>query len=164
MNYLERREKIINYLKAYESISNQEAQGLTGAHRNTVTADFRNLLEENVIQRFGSGKGSRYVLAESVLFAEEFVSRIWNKKNQQALEKYFSREKRKKVFFDKTVDTSSLKEILKEAIVAEKDAIVFYLGMKDAVPENLGREKMDAIIKEEMGHIRTLSKELVALK
>ncbi len=104
MNYLERREKIINYLKVYESISNQEAQGLTGTHRNTVTADFRNLLEENVIQRFGSGKGSRYVLAESVLFAEEFVSRIWTPKHQQTLEKYFSQEKRKKVFFDKTVD------------------------------------------------------------
>ena len=69
-----------------------------------------------------------------------------------------------KVFFDKEVDTSSMKSILKEAIVAEKDSIVFYLGMKEAVPEKMGKGKIDAIIKEEMGHIRLLSKELVALK
>lgn len=68
-----------------------------------------------------------------------------------------------KVFFDKAVDTTSMREILKEAITAEKDSIVFYLGMKDTVPEKLGKEKIDAIIKEEMGHIRTLSGELVAL-
>jgi rubrerythrin len=69
-----------------------------------------------------------------------------------------------KVFFDKKVDTTSMREILKEALVAEKDSIVFYLGMKEAVPEKLGKERIDAIIKEEMGHIRSLSRELVARK
>lgn len=69
-----------------------------------------------------------------------------------------------KVFFEKEINVSSMEEILKAAILAEKDSIVFYLGMKDLVPDKLGREKMDAIIKEEMGHIRILSKELMALK
>ena len=55
-------------------------------------------------------------------------------------------------------------EILKAAIEAEKDSIVFYLGMKEVVPEGLGKNRIDGIIKEEMGHIRLLSKELVALK
>lgn len=104
MQYSERKEKIVKYLQAYESISNQEAQGLTGAHRNTVTSDFRNLLAENIIQRIGSGKGARYILAESVLFAEELVLSVWNSRNQQTLEKYFSKENRKKVFFDRTVE------------------------------------------------------------
>ena len=58
----------------------------------------------------------------------------------------------------------SLEDILKEAITAEKDSIVFYLGMKEMVPETLGRSRIDAIIKEEMAHINILSKELVALK
>jgi rubrerythrin len=53
-------------------------------------------------------------------------------------------------------------EILKSAIEAEKDSIVFYLGMKEEVPENLGKNRIEAIIKEEMGHIRLLSKQLVA--
>jgi len=69
-----------------------------------------------------------------------------------------------KVFFEKPMDTSSLKEILKAAITAEKDSIVFYLGMRDAVAAKLGKERIDAIIKEEMGHIRQLSAKLVAIK
>jgi len=56
-----------------------------------------------------------------------------------------------------------MEEILKEAILAEKDSIVFYLGMKEMVPENLGETKIDAIIKEEMAHIKLLSGKLVAL-
>lgn len=69
-----------------------------------------------------------------------------------------------RVFYEKQIDTSSMTAILKDAITAEKDSIVFYLGMRDAVPAELGRERLDAIIKEEMGHIRLLSKELVNLK
>jgi rubrerythrin len=69
-----------------------------------------------------------------------------------------------RVFFEKEIDTSSMKNILKAAIEAEKDSIVFYLGMKEAVPEKLGKSRLDGIIKEEMGHIRLLSKELVGTK
>ena len=36
--------------------------------------------------------------------------------------------------------------------------------MKDLVPESLGKDRMDAIIKEEMGHIKILSQKLAALK
>jgi len=68
-----------------------------------------------------------------------------------------------RVFFKKKIDISSMKEILKAAIVAEKDSIVFYLGLKDFVPDQLGKNRLDKIIKEEMGHIRILSKELVSL-
>ena len=66
-----------------------------------------------------------------------------------------------RVFFEKKIDMSSMEEILKQAILAEKDSIVFYLGMKEMVPENFGKAKIDAIIKEEMTHIKLLSKELV---
>jgi rubrerythrin len=68
-----------------------------------------------------------------------------------------------RVFFKKKIDISSMEEILKAAIVAEKDSIVFYLGLKDFVPDQLGKNRLDKIIKEEMGHIRILSKELVSL-
>ena len=67
-----------------------------------------------------------------------------------------------RVFFEKEINTSDIKDILKAAIVAEKDSIVFYLGIKESVPESLGKGRLDGIIKEEMGHIRLLSKELVA--
>jgi rubrerythrin len=68
-----------------------------------------------------------------------------------------------RVFYEKDVDTNSMKEILKAAITAEKDSIVFYLGMKAVVPAHLGKDKLDGIIKEEMGHIRLLSKELLQI-
>ena len=66
-----------------------------------------------------------------------------------------------RVFFKKEIDVTSMVEILKSAIEAEKDSIVFYLGMKEAVAEDLGKDRIDVIIKEEMGHIQVLSKELV---
>jgi rubrerythrin len=69
-----------------------------------------------------------------------------------------------RVFFEKEMDVKSLKGILKAAITAEKDSIVFYLGMKEAVPESLGKGRIEKIIKEEMGHIKFLSGKLVSLK
>jgi rubrerythrin len=57
-----------------------------------------------------------------------------------------------------------MKKILKSAIEAEKDSIVFYLGMKEAVPEKYGKARLDNIIKEEMGHVRLLSGKLVEQK
>jgi rubrerythrin len=69
-----------------------------------------------------------------------------------------------RVFFEKQINTASMKEILKDAIVAEKDSIVFYLGMREMVPEQLGRTRLDAIIKEEMGHIKLLSQKLAATR
>jgi rubrerythrin len=69
-----------------------------------------------------------------------------------------------KVFFEKTIDTDNLEGILKEAITAEKDSILFYLGLKDVVPEALGKDRIDEVIKEEMSHINLLTRELVALK
>jgi hypothetical protein len=35
--------------------------------------------------------------------------------------------------------------------------------LKEMVPDNFGKSKIDAIIKEEMTHIKLFSKELVAL-
>ncbi|MHA1265375.1 MAG: ferritin-like domain-containing protein [Candidatus Helarchaeota archaeon] len=68
-----------------------------------------------------------------------------------------------RIFFKKEINLTSLEEILKAAILAEKDSIVFYLGMKDVVPPKLGQAKIDSIIKEEMSHVRLLSRELTAL-
>jgi rubrerythrin len=69
-----------------------------------------------------------------------------------------------RVFFEKEIDITSMAAILKDAITAEKDSIVFYLGMRDMVPQGKGRNRLDDVIKEEMGHIRLLSKKLVEAK
>lgn len=96
------------------------------------------------------------------LTAKEKASAVFDPQGEAAL--YLRALADTRVFFEKKIDASSMKEILKAAIEAEKDSIVFYLGMKEAVPDKLGKDRLDGIIKEEMGHIRLLSKELVALK
>ncbi len=54
--------------------------------------------------------------------------------------------------------------ILQMAIGLEKDAIVFYVGIKDLVPEQLGRDRVDDIINAEMDHIVILSQQLMSLQ
>jgi rubrerythrin len=55
-------------------------------------------------------------------------------------------------------------DILKAAIGYEKDSIVFYLGIKEVVPPELGKDKIDSILKEEMSHVAVLSEELASSK
>ena len=65
-----------------------------------------------------------------------------------------------RVFFEKEQPDNSFQSILTTAIQAEKDSIVFYLGMKELVPAKLGQSKIDTIIKEEMGHIKLIAGKL----
>ena len=55
-------------------------------------------------------------------------------------------------------------DILRTAIGLEKDSIAFYVGLKEIVPERLSKQRIDDIIKEEMGHIGVLSEEMASLK
>lgn len=61
---------------------------------------------------------------------------------------------------EKLSGNESIVDLIKIAIGLEKDSIVFYLGMKEVIPENLGKDKIDAIIKEEMSHITDLNERL----
>lgn len=54
-------------------------------------------------------------------------------------------------------------DILKMAIDAEKDSIVFYLGLKNFVPPKAGRDRVEAVINEEMSHIVILTQKLTEL-
>ena len=50
--------------------------------------------------------------------------------------------------------------VLKMAIGVERDSIAFYVGLKEAVSSRAGKDKVEDIIKEEMGHIVTLNQKL----
>ncbi len=91
---------------------------------------------------------------------QEKASTVFDPEGEAAL--YLRALADTRVFFEKEIDVTSMKAILKSAITAEKDSIVFYLGMKEAVAEDLGRGRIDHIIKEEMGHIKLLSGKLAA--
>jgi len=56
------------------------------------------------------------------------------------------------------------KEILEIALNSEKESVVFYFGLKSFVPARAGRDKVEAIIVEELSHITTLLKKLKSLE
>jgi len=58
----------------------------------------------------------------------------------------------------------TIEDILKWAIEAEKDSIIFYLGLKDFVSARAGKDKVEDIIKEEQDHIVLLSQKLTPLE
>ncbi|MFH1615179.1 MAG: ferritin family protein [Planctomycetota bacterium] len=58
----------------------------------------------------------------------------------------------------------SIDEILNCAIKAERGSIEFYLGMEESVSARHGKEKIRAVIREEMSHVAMLQKKLNELK
>ncbi|MCK5507113.1 MAG: ferritin family protein [Desulfobacterales bacterium] len=128
--------------KFFLSLSAMEAE-----HEKTFISLRANLTDKEKEKTIfdPEGESALYLrtLADNRVFFEKDIADILSHKNQP--EKDF------------------IKIILDYAIGAEKDSIVFYLGMKDLVPENLGKKKIAEIIKEEMSHIRLLGKELGAI-
>jgi len=51
----------------------------------------------------------------------------------------------------------SIAEIVDIAIGLEKESILFYIGLKDMIPPQYGREKLEKIIKEERRHVVELN-------
>ncbi len=64
---------------------------------------------------------------------------------------------------DALSDEAKARKVLRAAINREWGSISLYLGMKDMVPEKLGKDKIDGIIKEEMKHVRLLTNSLTSL-
>ena len=96
------------------------------------------------------------------LMESEKTSSVFDPQGESAL--YLKALVDTRVFFEKKIDVTSMLEILKDAIVAEKDSILFYLGMKDLVPEKMGKDRIENIINEEMKHITMLSHEISMIK
>jgi len=55
-------------------------------------------------------------------------------------------------------------EVVKMALQFEKDSVVFFLGLADMVPEQLGRPEVEALVQEEMRHITQLNAKLEELR
>ncbi len=98
------------------------------------------------------------------LYEEERKSLVFDPNDEAA---YYLRAMADRHVFDTSGDPSarltgeeSREEVLRMAVGLEKDSIVFYVGMKQYVPERLGKSRMDGIIQEEYGHIGTLSAQM----
>jgi len=121
--------------------------------------DFRKLLNDLAEMEIEHEKTFKRMRADITEKEKEYS--VFDPEGETAL--YLRALADSRVFFEKEMDLTSHEAILKAAITAEKDSIVFYLGMKDAVPENLGKDRIETIIREEMGHIKFLSGKLISL-
>jgi len=61
---------------------------------------------------------------------------------------------------EKLANKDTPEDVLKMAIGLERDSIAFYVGLKEAVSSKAGKDKVEDIIKEEMGHIVILNQKL----
>ena len=64
----------------------------------------------------------------------------------------------------KLTGNESARELLGIAIEAEKNSVLFYVGLKGLVSAQAGRDKVEAIIREEVKHTADLKRELTALE
>jgi rubrerythrin len=64
----------------------------------------------------------------------------------------------------KLTGNETIKEILDIAVNSENESVVFYLNLKDLVPVKAGRDRVEAIILEELSHITILLKKLRSLR
>ncbi len=60
-------------------------------------------------------------------------------------------------------DIEAPQDLLKMAMSVERDSIAFYVGLKESVSAKAGKDKVEAIIREEMSHIALLNEKLEAL-
>ena len=55
------------------------------------------------------------------------------------------------------------RNILEFALDREKDSIVFYVAMQDMVSQELGKDRISGIVKEEIRHVTIISEKLASL-
>jgi rubrerythrin len=59
--------------------------------------------------------------------------------------------------------SESTKEVLEFALAREKDAVIFYTSIEKVIPNELTGKKIDAIVKEEISHVRLINERLIKL-
>jgi rubrerythrin len=64
---------------------------------------------------------------------------------------------------EKLTGNESSQELLEIAIAAEKNSVLFYVGLKDLVAAKAGRDKVETIIREEVKHVADLRRQLTSL-
>ena len=144
--------------KMAEQIERNGAAFYRNAAENVADSSSKELLNELAIME--DGHVEVFAKLHQAVTADEKQKMVFDPEDESIL--YLQALADTEVFFKKEIDTSSMKEVLKAALLAEKDSIAFYLGMQEVVPENLGKSKIYSIIKEEMRHIKIISDKLKA--
>ena len=128
-------------------------------------AAIRKLLED--LAAWEDGHERAFVTMRADLAAHESEPQVFDPEHEISM---YLRAMADGHVFDARVDPAdtltgreSAEDILRMAIGQEKDSIVFYTGLKEMISQTAGKERIEAIIKEEMGHIGFLNREIAAL-
>ncbi|OFZ27909.1 MAG: hypothetical protein A2381_07910 [Bdellovibrionales bacterium RIFOXYB1_FULL_37_110] len=130
MEFNERKVKIIQFLKTYGAISNNDAQSINNVHRNTATNDLHRLVEEGQLFANGAKKGTSYQFVEELIFTSAEIESVFPKKEKNELDKYFKVHDRKKVFFNKVSEKA-----LKADFSYSMDVLQAFDRMKKLIEE-----------------------------
>jgi rubrerythrin len=65
---------------------------------------------------------------------------------------------------EKLTGRESMEELFDIAIEAEKNSVMFYVGLKGMVAAQAGKDKVEGIIREEVGHVAHLRRQLAAIR
>ena len=142
-----------------EEIERNGAAFYRNAARNAPDQVTRDTLEE--LARMEDQHEKTFAGLRADLTADEKKPGAFDPEDETAL--YLKALADRRVFHQKTVDMTSLEEVLKAAMAAEKDSIAFYAGMCEMVRGDLGKGKVRTIIKEEMSHMVILAGKLKQL-
>jgi len=117
-------------------------------------------MEDNHEKAFS---GMRKELSAAEKLSETFDPQGESAMYLQAMADSHGTEGKKGPTLDLTGD-ESIEEVLEAGCRAEADSVAFYTGLKELVPAKRGRDKVDAIIREEIGHLAYLNQRLTALR
>lgn len=138
----------------------RQAAEIAGEERTRRLFTQLALMEEDHLQTFSHLRAQ--------LSEEERTPPTWDPEGEAAL---YLRAMADSSVFDVRADPQELlagrktvEEIIRVAIDLEKDSIDFYVGLKEATPQGRGGERVEGIIRQEMGHAATLRRELALLR
>ena len=152
-------------LEMAENIERNGARFYRKAAELVEEAAIRKLLED--LAAWEDGHERVFATMRADLAAQEREAKVFDPEHETSM---YLRAMADGHVFDARIDpadtltgSESAEEILRMAIGQEKDSIVFYTGLKEMISQTAGRERIEAIIKEEMGHIGFLNREIAAL-
>lgn len=149
-----------------EQIERNGAKFYREAAQITTDADAKRLLLNMAAME--DGHEATFAQMRKELSAQEKESNVFDPDNEvaqylQTMADFHGTEGKISAT-DKLTGKESLADILKIALQAEKNSIAFYVGVKDLVPSKAGKDKIQAIIIEEMAHVSTIGGKLQTLK
>ena len=132
------------------------------SQRNIESADVRTLFADLAIQEMEHKKKFETLLAQ--LPPESTASRVWDPENE--LDQYIRMMADDHVYItddeakDRIGRIRDSSDALKMAMEFEKDTLIFFLGLEEAMADKKDRELIKSLLDEEQGHLKRLASEL----